>query len=197
MGYWIVAIHCIQWEPENWGMEVVIKVRFCIWSCFKANNFISNLLNHLRLQSLFTLYNCCVSCSLDYWKSKLSLKVVFLLQSFLVLTVRNINKDIELRLYLFSLSILMKFTSINPSRGIKIMISNSFNSNIRGFKNIKLLSIINSHKLRGIANMFRVTISSRVRDTNKSIFKVLISKMKLLVQEERGLGVLITFSLRS
>ena len=62
-------------------------------SSFKAKK---NVLDHLLSEmGIITLHSCCVH--------NLSLKVVFLLQSFLVLTVRNINKDIELRLYLFSL----------------------------------------------------------------------------------------------
>ena len=42
---------------------------------FKANSFTLKLLNHLLSEiGLFTLHNCCASCSLGYYKSKLEFK---------------------------------------------------------------------------------------------------------------------------
>ena len=53
-----------------------------------ANRFTTNLLNHLLSEyDLFTLHNYSVFCSLGCLKSKFEPKVVFQIQSFLVLTV--------------------------------------------------------------------------------------------------------------
>ena len=55
----------------------------------QRNRSTSNILyRSLSEIGLFTLHNCCVLCSLDYIEDHyLSLIVVFLFQSFLVLTV--------------------------------------------------------------------------------------------------------------
>ena len=46
----------------------IISILKCIWCCYKANGFTSNLLNDLlRLWGLFTEHNCSASCSFDYF----------------------------------------------------------------------------------------------------------------------------------
>ena len=54
-------------------MKATIK---CILCCYKANIFTSNLLNHILSEmGWFTPHTSCISCLLDYVKSKSRLPI--------------------------------------------------------------------------------------------------------------------------
>jgi len=94
---------------------------------FKANRFTWKLLNYLlSAMSLFTMHNCCVSFHVQCANKShnLSLKVDFLFQSFLVITVvtPNLHQTINITSVTARTFLNFFFLSLNPKYFFRVKI---------------------------------------------------------------------------
>ena len=63
----IIPFYSDNQKTMEWENDIIAIFEY-IWYCYKANSFIRRLLNHLFSEmGVFTLHNCCVSYSMDFF----------------------------------------------------------------------------------------------------------------------------------